>query len=332
MAGRGKGEPVSGMTTTSEVPRVVVVGSVMVDLVTYADPLPDSGQTVTGSAFEIGCGGKGANQALIAHRLGADVTFVARVGPDIFGDMSLANLSALGIDPASVKRVAGSATGVAPIWVTSDGSNRIIIVPGANQAMSAEVVRTELADLARADSMVCQLEIPNDAVAEALVMGAAMGAVTILNPAPARRNSIAMFGAADWVVPNEHEFEMLWGASPTDDEILAAAAQWGCGLVVTLGAAGAAATNGADVIRLEPPPAKVVDTTGAGDAFVGGLAFALATGLSLHSAIELGNTCGALSTEVRGTQSSFPSRQKVELHGRTGITGQATSRWVAPEP
>jgi len=90
--------------------------------------------------------------------------------------------------------------------------------------------------------------------------------------------------------------------------------------------------NGADVIRLEPPHAKVVDTTGAGDAFVGGLAFALATGLSLHSAIELGNTCGALSTEVRGTQSSFPSRQKVELHGRTGITGQATSRWVAPEP
>lgn len=326
MAGCGPAEPIFGMTTTSEVPRVVVVGSIMVDLVTYADPLPDSGQTVTGSAFEIGCGGKGANQALIAHRLGADVTFVARVGSDSFGDMSLANLTALGIDPTSVKRVDGSVTGVAPIWVTSDGSNRIIVVPGANQAMSARVVRTELSDLARADSMVCQLEIPDEAVAEALAVGAAAGAVTILNPAPARRDSISMFGAANWVVPNEHEFEMLWGTSPTDGEILAAAARWNCGLVVTLGAAGAAATNGAEVIRLRPPQASVVDTTGAGDAFVGGLAFALGTGLSLHAAIELGNACGALSTEIRGTQSSFPTRQKVELRGRPGITGPAVSR------
>lgn len=316
------------MTTISEVPQIVVVGSVMVDLVTYSDPLPDAGQTVTGSAFEIGCGGKGANQALIAHRLGADVTFVARVGPDAFGEMSLANLSAHGIDPVMVRRVEGSTTGVAPIWVTSDGSNRIIVVPGANQAMSAEVVRTELAGLARADSMVCQLEIPNDAVAAALTVGSAAGAITILNPAPARHDSVSLFGAADWVVPNEHEFEMLWGTSPTDGEILSAAAHWGCGLVVTLGAAGAAATDGADVIRLRPPQAEVVDTTGAGDAFVGGLAFALAIGQSLRSAIELGNACGALSTEVRGTQSSFPSREKVELRGRRDLTGPALSRPV----
>ncbi len=307
------------MTATSEMPRIVVVGSVMVDLIAYADPLPQAGQTVTGTAFEIGCGGKGANQALSAHRLGAHVTFVARVGTDTFGDISLANLSAQGIDASRVKRVGGAVTGVAPIWVTDDGNNRIIIVPGANQAMSAEVVRTELATLSRADILICQLEISDEAVAEALAIGAAAGATTVLNPAPARAQSVAMFNAADWVVPNEHEFEMLWGASPTDQEILAAATEWNCGLVVTLGAAGAAATNGVDIIRLRPPRVSVVDTTGAGDAFVGGFAVGLATGGSLPSAVELGNVCGALSTEARGTQSSFPTREMIEFRRSPSI-------------
>lgn len=285
----------------------------MVDLVTYCDLLPGRGETVTGTAFEIGCGGKGANQAVIARRLGAEVTFVARVGQDNFGEMSLANLSAQGVDPGLVKSVEGVATGVAPIWVTPDGSNRIIIVPGANQTMSGEAVRTEFADLSRSDALVCQLELPNDAVAAALAVGASAGAITVLNPAPARRDAIPMFNAADWVVPNEHEFEMLWGAPPTDDELRAAAAEWNCGLIVTLGAEGAAATNGEEVIRLRPPLANVVDTTGAGDAFVGGVAYALGSGLSLHSAIELGNACGSLSTEVRGSQCSFPSREQVDL-------------------
>lgn len=285
----------------------------MVDLVTYCDLLPGRGETVTGTAFEIGCGGKGANQAVIARRLGAEVTFVARVGQDNFGEMSLANLSAQGVDPGLVKSVEGVATGVAPIWVTPDGSNRIIIVPGANQTMSGEAVRTEFADLSRSDALVCQLELPNDAVAAALAVGTSAGAITVLNPAPARRDAIPMFSAADWVVPNEHEFEMLWGAPPTDDELRAAAAEWNCGLIVTLGAEGAAATNGEEVIRLRPPLANVVDTTGAGDAFVGGVAYALGSGLSLHSAIELGNACGSLSTEVRGSQCSFPSREQVCL-------------------
>ncbi len=292
---------------------MIVVGSVMVDLVTYCDLLPGRGETVTGTAFEIGCGGKGANQAVIAQRLGADVTFLARVGQDNFGEMSLANLWAQGVDPGLVKSVEGVATGVAPIWVTPDGSNRIIVVPGANQTMSGEVVRSELAELSRSDVLVCQLELPNDAVAAALAVGASAGAITLLNPAPARRDAIPMFSAADWVVPNEHEFEMLWGAAPTDNELRAAAAKWNCGLIVTLGQEGAAATNGEEVIRLRPPLANVVDTTGAGDAFVGGLAYALGFGLSLRSAIELGNVCGSLSTEVRGSQCSFPNRQQVEL-------------------
>lgn len=300
------------MTTTSEAPRIVVVGSVMVDLVSYADPLPEVGQTVIGTSFEIGSGGKGANQALMAHRLGADVTFVARVGRDSFGDMSLANIIHQGMSPDMVKPVDGTATGVAPIWVTSDGNNRIIVVPGANHAMSAGVVREELAGVTRADSMVCQLEVPNDAVAEALSIGSTLGAVTILNPAPARRDAITLFGSSDWVVPNESEFETLWGAIPTDHEILAAASEWGCGVIVTLGAGGAAATCGSAVLRVPPPTAEVVDTTGAGDAFVGGLAFALANGFPPRAAIELGNVCGSLSTEVRGTQTSFPDREGVE--------------------
>lgn len=293
-------------------PRIVVVGSVMVDLVAYADPLPTVGQTVVGSAFQLGCGGKGANQAVTAHRLGADVIFVGRVGADVFGELSLENFREQGVDGTHVQRLEGWSTGVAPIWVQADGSNRIIVVPGANDALSAASVEQELAGLTSADCLVCQLEISVEACGAALAAGRRLGATTILNPAPASLRAIPLFAAADWVVPNEHEFELLWGQEPTDVEILAAAEAWGCGLIVTLGAEGTAATVDGRVIRSRPPSVAVVDTTGAGDAFVGALAYALGGGATLAEAIELGNRCGSLSTQARGTQTSFPSREAVQ--------------------
>ncbi len=302
------------MSASAAAPRIVVVGSVMVDLVAYADPLPSVGQTVVGSAFQLGCGGKGANQAITAHRLGADVVFVGRVGGDIFGDLSLENFREQGLDETHVQRLEGWSTGVAPIWVQADGSNRIIVVPGANAALSAEAVEQELAELTGADCLVCQLEISLDACRAALAVGARLGATTILNPAPASVEAVPLFASADWVVPNEHEFELLWGREPTDVEILAASAAWDCGLIVTLGAEGTAATVGGGVLRSRPPSVTVTDTTGAGDAFVGALAFALGGGAALAEAIELGNRCGAFSTRSRGTQTSFPSR---EAMGRT---------------
>ena len=307
-------------------PQVVVVGSVMVDLVVYADPLPETGETVLGSAFAMGCGGKGANQAVTAHRLGADVTFVGRVGADPFGRRSLENLRELGMDASHVASVPEQTTGVAPIWVAGDGSNRIIVVPGANDALTRAAVEEELAGLKAADCLVCQLEIPSEAVSAALGEARRLGAIAVLNPAPARPELIGLFARADWVVPNEHEFALLWGAEPTDGAIIAAAEEWGCGLLVTLGAEGTAALVDGEVVRVTPPVVDVVDTTGAGDAFVGALACALATGEPVVAAIELGNRCAALSTQVRGTQVSFPSREAVETAGRVAAGRSGTVR------
>ena len=302
------------MTATGAPPRILVVGSVMVDLIAYADPLPQEGQTVRGSGFRMGSGGKGANQAVVAHQLGSDVTLVARVGRDAFGDLSIDSLTQLGMDTALVRRVDGVTTGTAPIWVQKNGSNRIIVVPGANDALTAQVVAAELAGVQRIDCVVCQLEIPEDAVAEALGIGARLGAITILNPAPAPTASevTRLFASAHWIVPNEHEFELLWGSKPSDEEIKAAAAHWDCGVIVTLGEEGAAGTVDGEVVRRRPPKVRVNDTTGAGDAFVGGLAHALGCGMDLAAAIELGNICGALSTESLGTQASFPTRAAVD--------------------
>ncbi|MDX6727438.1 MAG: ribokinase [Baekduia sp.] len=309
-------DPMTG-TETARRPRVLVVGSSMIDLVAYADPLPEAGETVMGSLFQQGFGGKGANQAVTARRLGADVGFVGRVGQDTFGPMTIDNLQAEGIDASTVKALAGQSTGVAPIWVQADGTNRIIVVPGANQALTAADVRSELGGLPAAAVVVCQLEIAEEAVAEALRIGRSWGAVTILNPAPARASAIELFPLADWVVPNETEFALLWGAEATEDEVRRAAREWGCGLIVTLGERGAIALVDGAIVRREPPVVDVVDTTGAGDAFVGGLSFALASGLDVGAALELGNLCGALSATARGTQTSFPTREAVEAHRRS---------------
>lgn len=299
------------MSSNGARPRLVVVGSMMVDLIAYADVLPDAGETLVGTDFKMGFGGKGANQAVTASRLGAEVAFVGRVGDDHFGELSLENLVAQRIDPRMVKRVPGRSTGVAPIWVDGNGMNRIVIVPGANEAISADTVRQELGQVEDADCVVCQLEIRGEAVEEAFRIGREWGALTILNPAPARSDAVQLFAMADWVVPNEHEFQLLWGAAPSDAAVLAAAAAWRCGVVVTLGERGAAVTSDGGVVRREPPPVAPVDTTGAGDAFVGGFAHALAAGFPLAAALELGNACGALSTQALGTQTSFPSREAV---------------------
>lgn len=300
------------MSPSSAQPRILVVGSMMVDLIVYADVLPAAGETLVGSDFKMGFGGKGANQAVTVSRLGAEVAFLGRVGDDFFGGLSLENLAAQGIDPRMVQRVEGRSTGVAPIWVEQDGTNRIIIVPGANEEISAQTVREELGRVEPADCVICQLEIRADAVAEAFRIGREWGALTILNPAPARRDAVELFAAADWVVPNEHEFQLLWGSAPNDEAILAAASAWGCDVVVTLGEAGAAATCAGEIVRRRPLRVHPVDTTGAGDAFVGGFAHAMAAGRPLTAALELGNVCGALSTESYGTQTSFPARDLVE--------------------
>ncbi|MCY7288906.1 MAG: ribokinase [Cryobacterium sp.] len=295
----------------SNAPRVVVVGSTMMDLVAYAPVLPAAGQTLRGTEFRMGFGGKGANQAVMAGTLGADVILVNRVGEDFFGEITRKHLIAQGITARLGEPIHSVSTGVAPIWVEPSGSNRIIIVPGANEAVTPAAVRSELADIEYADCVVCQLEVPQDAVAEAFRFGRRWGAINILNPAPAAPIQDDVLALADWLVPNESEFEMLFGAPPGDAEILRADTDFRGRLLVTLGESGSAFSVDESVRHVPALPVQTVDTTGAGDAFVGGFAYAIATGIDVEQAIKIATACGSLSTQRAGTQTSFPTADEV---------------------
>ncbi len=297
-------------------PRIVVVGSTMIDLVAYADVLPGPGQTLRGNEFRLGFGGKGANQAVMAARLGAEVIFVNRVGADFFGELTRTNLAEQGLSLRLGDPIASVSTGVAPIWVEPSGTNRIIIIPGANEAVTPEVVRTELAEIPSADCVVCQLEVPQDAIAEAFRFGRQWGAVNVLNPAPASPIHDDVLALADWIVPNESEFELLFGLPPEEGAILRAAAEFRGRLLVTLGEHGAAFPSGDAVQHVAALSVTPSDTTGAGDAFLGGFSYAVAAGADAEEAVKVASVCGSLSTERRGTQASFPSAEEVWLrHG-----------------
>ena len=289
-------------------PRVAVVGSTMVDLIAYVSRAPSAGETVLGDDFRIGFGGKGANQAVMARLLGADVAMVNALGDDVFGTMTMANFETLGIDTSHVARVPG-ASGVAPIWVEADGTNRIIVVPGANGAMRPNDAVIALGALAPLDVVIGQLEIPQAVTAAAFAAARALGAKTVLNPAPAADLDPALLAAADWLIPNETEFARLSGSSSeaTDAEITAFAAAAGARVVVTLGSRGAALLGADGVVRRIPASAvRAVDTTGAGDAFIGAFAYGLAAGLTEEAAVGLGVRCATESVLRPGTQSSFP--------------------------
>ena len=290
-------------------PAVAVVGSCNVDLVAYSSRIPGPGETVIGDRFAMGFGGKGANQAVMAARLGAAVWMVGRVGEDSYGEMTLANFAAQGVETAHLARVRGS-SGVAPIWVEPDGTNRIIVIAGANDALTPDAAAAAIDTLDRVDVVLGQLEIPQAATAAAFNAAVARGAVTILNPAPAAALDLLLLAATDWLIPNEIEFEALSGGDPpTDGTMLALAARTGRRLVVTLGAAGAAlVTAEGRVERVAVDAVTALDSTGAGDAFVGAFGYGLAAGLPELAAVRLGVRCASDSVTRRGTQSSFPDQ------------------------
>ena len=293
-------------------PRIAVVGSTMIDLIAYAHRVPSGGETIAGDDFRLGFGGKGANQAVMARLLGAEVAMVNALGDDVFGDMTMRNFAELGIDARFVTRVAGS-SGVAPIWVEPDGTNRIICVAGANDAMVPAEAAAAVRALAPLDVVVGEFEIPQPVTTAAFAAARTIGALTVLNPAPAADMDPALLAVTDWLIPNEHEFARIAGATPdaTDAEIVRFAASAGARVVVTLGARGAALLDSNGVVRRIPAPnVTAVDTTGAGDAFVGGFAFGLATGLDDVAAVTLGVRCASDSVQRPGTQRSFPDRER----------------------
>ncbi len=296
-------------------PVIAVVGSLNIDLVAYTPRVPDAGETVIGDRFQMGFGGKGANQAVMAARLGARVSMIGALGDDVYAAMTLENLARQGVDAGHVARVAGS-SGVAPIWVEPDGTNRIIVVPGANGAVDAGAAANGLRSLARVDAVVGQLEIPQAVTTAAFRTARELGAVTILNPAPAATLDRALLDAADWLIPNETEFAILARVEsfdPADDaDLLAYAARIRPRLAITLGSQGAALITGrGTVIRLPAVPVAAVDTTGAGDAFIGAFAFGLAAGLDELTAARLAIACGSDSVTRPGTQASFAPPERV---------------------
>ncbi len=288
-------------------PRIAVVGSTMIDLIAYPPRVPAEGETIQGRDFQLGFGGKGANQAVMARLLGAEVAMVNALGDDVFGDMTVANFETFGIDGSHLVRVPGS-SGVASIWVEPDGTNRIICVAGANDAMVPADAARAVTALAPA-LVIGQFEIPQPVTTAAFSAARSAGAVTVLNPAPAADMDPDLLAVCDWVIPNEVEFARLADASSdaTDDDIAAFARRTGTRVVVTLGARGAALLGEDGTVRRIPAPAVAAsDTTGAGDAFVGAFAYGLARGLDEVDAVRLGVRCASDSVQRPGTQRSFP--------------------------
>ncbi|MCY4526706.1 MAG: ribokinase [Anaerolineaceae bacterium] len=289
---------------------IVVVGSFNLDMITTMERLPQPGETVQGRRFSTGPGGKGSNQAVAAARLGAEVSFVGRIGHDPWGDVALACWQEEGINTDHVGRDAELATGVAPIWVDDDGENAIVCALGANLALTTEHVDAAADRIAAADILVLQLEVPLDTVAHTLKLAQKLDVPCILNPAPAQTLMPEMLALASWLTPNETELATLYGETPEDLRPLVT--HGGQTLIQTMGAAGARWATQSGTGQVPAFEVEALDTTGAGDAFNGGLAVALAEGRELEDALRLANAVAALSVTRPGTAPAMPGRAGVE--------------------
>lgn len=296
---------------------VLVVGSLNMDLRIRTPRLPAPGETLTGSGFDTDGGGKGANQAVAAARQGARVAMLGAVGQDAHGAALLAALQVDGIDTHAVERIAGTPSGTAAILLMPDGENSIVVIPGANHALTPERVRAQADRLRQARVVVAQLECPLDAVAEALAIAREAGAVTVLNAAPVQPLGDALLGQLDWLVVNEIEAAALAGMPvPGPAEARAVAEQLRRRgprqVLVTLGAEGLVLAGPEGTLALPAPRVQAVDTTGAGDTVVGALAAALAAGRPLREALTRAQAAAALAVTRLGTQSAMPTAAEVD--------------------
>ncbi len=295
--------------------RVIVVGSVNLDEVVTVARLPGPGETVIGGRYERHHGGKGANQAVAAARLGAEVAFVGAVGADAFGGEARAALAAEGIDLSGLIELAGQSTGVAVILVDRDGENLIAVASGANAAMTSVAVRAALKRLAPtpADVILVGHEIRTGAAHEALRLGRLAGATTILNPAPADGLPRPTLDLADILTPNRSELERLGGAGKP---AAAAKSLLGPGgkraVVVSLGAEGALLVQGRRATPIRAPHVEAVDTVGAGDTLNGALATGLAAGLGLAEAVGRAVVAASLAVTRPGAREGMPTAAALE--------------------
>jgi len=296
-------------------PKIVVVGSSNTDMVVKTDRLPQPGETILGGEFAIVPGGKGANQAVAAARLGADVTLVARLGIDAFGESALENFQEEGINTRFIVRDPDAPSGVALIFVDANGENMIVVAPGANSRLSVEDVENAADAIRNSSALLLQLEVPMDAVVRAAEIAHTGRVKVLLTPAPARQLPRHLLEMVDVLIPNEIEAATLLGLSgEVDEQNARRLLDLGINTaVLTLGAKGALIVTPDDATHLVPArKVDAVDSTAAGDAFAGALAVRLASGSDIMTSVDYACRAAAVSVTKIGAQSSLPTSAEVD--------------------
>jgi len=311
-------------------PEIVVVGSSNTDMVVKVPHIPAPGETILGGDFIVAPGGKGANQAVAAARLGGTVHLVACLGEDTFGDNSITNFRREGIQIDYIVRYAGAPSGVALIFVGEGGENSIAVAPGANEQLSPEHLESAKKAIIESDVVLLQLEVPLATVSRAVYMARQADVKVILNPAPAQSLSDELLTQVDIITPNESEASLLTGVAVTDlpsaKEAAWALLRAGVGtVVITMGQRGALLTRDDGMVLVPGFVVEAVDTTAAGDAFNGGLAWAWARGMDLDKAVRFSNAVGALAVTKMGAQPSLPTLEEV----RAFLVGRGASDLVS---
>jgi ribokinase len=298
-------------------PRIAVVGSANIDLTTFNDRFPKPGETIFGQKFDLGFGGKGANQAVASRLCGAAVFMVARVGSDLFGPATIENFKKLGIDATHVKQIDGVSSGVAPIFVEPNGQNRILVVKGANDLLKPADLDAAADMLKTVDCMVLQFEIPLETVYYAVSFARKNSIRCIVNPAPAQPINMDALAGLDYFVPNESEAETITGmpvrnvsdAKKCAERLLSGGIKR---VILTLGANGSLLAGREGMEHIPAFHVKSIDSTGAGDAFIGSFAVFLGEGLPEREAVRRANLYAGLSTTGVGTQKSFYDRDRYD--------------------
>ncbi len=288
--------------------KICVIGSSNIDQFSYITEFPSSGETLIGDSFETGFGGKGANQAVMAGLLGADVYMISCLGNDIFGDSTINNFIENNVNVDHIQRVKVS-SGVAPIWVNAKGENKIIVIPGANNEIDSNKAKASLQEIENVSYLVGQAEIPMDVNHDVFDYAKQNNITTVFNPAPGKILKSTFLKKIDWLIPNENEFQIISGLDVTDENILEFSKTIPCNLIVTHGEKGVLYVEDDEIIKFKAPKVDAVDTTGAGDAFVGSFVYALSKDLKVKDAINLAIDRASLSVTKRGTQSSYSSSE-----------------------
>lgn len=284
--------------------KICVIGSSNIDQIAYTQNIPADGETLFGDSFQMGFGGKGANQAVMAGLLGADVYMITCLGDDVYKEMTITNYQANNVNTDHIQMVRGS-SGVAPIWVDSTGQNRIIVIPGANNEIDATKAISSMEEIRDIAVLVGQCEIPMDVNHEVFKYARSNSIITIFNPAPATTLDKEFLNHISWLIPNENEFKLISGMEPNNENFMKFKKEVPCNLIVTLGEKGAVLVEEDGTKYFDAPTVEAVDTTGAGDSFIGTFAYELSEENSPEECIKKAVAKASQSVTKKGTQSSY---------------------------